>query len=325
MSSMPLLDVRNLSLSTGSTQLLRDISFQIFHGEKIAIVGESGSGKTLLVSTLSRMLKPNFQWQVSGDVFLNNQDFLHCSEKELILLRRKTVSCLLQESLCSLNPIKKVRDQIIESAMLGNQPPEKDCLAKSLAIRWLEGVNIENPVQRVKWYPHQFSGGMRQRIALACALASRPQLLIADEPTSALDCATQIDIVNLLTRHSIMSGMAILMITHDLLLAKELCDRILVMYGGQIIEMGTSQQIMEYPTHPYTQSLLAAIPTENMDKKLPLKVLPGSPLQLGKKISGCSFAPRCPNAKTRCFDEAPAWTLTNHLVRCWEAETCFSR
>lgn len=300
-----LLSVHNLSVDfekDGSrTSLVENISFELMEGEVFGVVGESGSGKSITALSLMRLL-PNGASVSSGSVALGRCDVLEMSDSELRRVRGNEISMIFQEPMTSLNPVFTVGNQIMESLRLHQGLSRR--AARERAIDLLGLVGIPSPRRRIDEYPHQLSGGMRQRVMIAIALACDPKILIADEPTTALDVTIQAQILELLRDIQERLGLAIILITHDLGVVAEFADRIMVMYAGRAVEMASSAEIFNSPSHPYTKGLLASIPPLDEDV-VRLKTIEGtvpSPQNLPK---GCRFHPRCPAARDACTQIDP--------------------
>ncbi|GAA4627882.1 ABC transporter ATP-binding protein [Actinoallomurus vinaceus] len=303
----PLLRVEGLRtefrLKDGGVKAVNDVTFDIRPGEVVGIVGESGSGKSVTVRSIMRMLRPPGE-VVAGSVRLDGEDLLTLPEKEMRRRRGSKVAMVFQDPQAALNPVMTVGDQIVE-AMTVHGVGRK--AARERAIRLLEQVGIPDVRAKIDQYPHQFSGGMRQRVVIAIALANDPTLLIADEPTTALDVTIQAQILRLLARLSSELGIAIAIITHDMGVVAELCTKVVVMYGGRTVEKGTVEQVFEHPRHPYTAALLAAMPRLDDDRLgRPLPAIPGAPPDPAALPAGCPFAPRCRFAEDACEQEPPA-------------------
>ena len=302
-----ILEVKDLCVEfqtvEGRVQAVDHLSYTLHKGEKLGIVGESGSGKS--VSSLAMMqLIPNPPGRVTGgEILYKGRDLVKLSEKEMQKLRGNEISMIFQEPMTSLNPIIQCGKQIAESLRLHRGMNKKE--AAEEAVRMMKAVGIANPEVRAHEYPHQMSGGMRQRVMIAMALACQPQILIADEPTTALDVTIQAQVLDLF-------------ITHDLGVVSELCDTVIVMYTGHIVEQAPVRELFRDPKHPYTVGLLNAIPAITKERK-PLKTIEGVVPNPTERIEGCSFWPRCPHASERCRKEAPPVTRPgeDRLVRCW--------
>ena len=298
---MPLLSVDNLRthfhLRSGTVRAVDGISFSIEHGETLGIVGESGSGKS--VSSLSLLgLIPMPPGRIeSGTALFDGIDLLRCSQAQLRRIRGKRISMIFQDPMTALNPYLTIGAQIMEPLRIHDGRPRDE--ARRRAIEMLEAVGIRDAERRMRAYPHQFSGGLRQRVMIAMALITRPQLLIADEPTTALDVTVQAQILDVIKRLQRDMGMAVVLITHDLGVVAETCDRVLVMYAGRIVESAPAEALFDAPRHPYTEALMASLPSRRM-KGETLYTIPGMPPDLVMPIDGCAFAPRCEKADARC-------------------------
>ena len=315
-----ILEVKDLCVEfqtvEGRVQAVDHLSYTLHKGEKLGIVGESGSGKS--VSSLAMMqLIPNPPGRVTGgEILYKGNDLVKLSEKEMQKLRGNEISMIFQEPMTSLNPIIQCGKQIAESLRLHRGMNKKEAAAE--AVRMMKAVGIANPEVRAHEYPHQMSGGMRQRVMIAMALACQPQILIADEPTTALDVTIQAQILDLIRDLNREMNAAVLFITHDLGVVSELCDTVIVMYTGHIVEQAPVRELFRDPKHPYTVGLLNAIPAITKERK-PLKTIEGVVPNPTERIEGCSFWPRCPHASERCRKEAPPVTRPgeDRLVRCW--------
>ena len=292
-----LLNIRDLCVefrtAEGTIQAVSHLDYSLREGEKLGIVGESGSGKS--VSSLAVMgLIPDPPGRVTqGEIRYQDEDLLKKSERDIRRIRGNEISMIFQEPMTSLNPIHRCGAQIAESLRLHRGMNKKEAQAET--VRLMHAVGIANPEVRFREYPHQMSGGMRQRIMIAMALACHPKILIADEPTTALDVTIQAQILDLIRELNRELHMAVLFITHDLGVVSELCDRIIVMYTGHIVEEATTRALFDAPKHPYTEGLIQAIP-EIRKERAPLRTIKGSVPNPLEKINGCSFAPRCPYA-----------------------------
>lgn len=314
------LQVKDLSVQfntvEGTVQAINHLSYDLHEGEKLGIVGESGSGKS--VSSLAVMqLIPDPPGKVTGgEILYKGQDLVKLPEKEMEKIRGNEISMIFQEPMTSLNPIIRCGAQIAESLMLHSGMDKKKAMRE--AIRIMDDVGIANPVARAYEYPHQLSGGMRQRVMIAMALACRPNILIADEPTTALDVTIQAQILDLIREMNEKRGTAVLFITHDLGVVRELCDTVIIMYTGRIMEKAPVEQIFSEPLHPYTKGLLSAIPRITKERGK-LDTIEGTVPNPTEKITGCSFRPRCPYATERCAqEEPPEMKLSeDRQVKCW--------
>lgn len=299
---VPLLDVANLQLFIKNKKILQDVSFQVYSGETVALVGESGCGKSMTASALLGLLPQGAK--LSGNLLFENQNLQQRGTK---------LGLILQDPSLALNPLLTIGRQLVEGLCYHQKMPLRQ--AWQIGIAWLEKVGIGNPKERMDLYPHQMSGGMKQRILIAMALIGKPSLLIADEPTTALDVTVQAQILELLKKLQQEENLSMLLITHDLGVVAHCCKRVMVMYAGQIVETGSVEQIFSNPQHPYTQALLQS--RRSLSKKGPLSCLEGHPPLLLKESQGCSFAPRCSVAMQICLKKKPP--LQNE-VRCWKTE-----
>ena len=316
-----LLKVNNLAISfynkSGEVQAVRGITYTLHKGEVLGIVGESGSGKSVSSHGILR-LTPDTGKVKSGEILFHGKDILKMSKKELQELRGNKIAMIFQDPMTSLDPLFTVEYQLDESL---KKHTKLDAQArKKRMIELLTLVGINQPERRVKQYPYEFSGGMRQRVMIAMALSCDPELLIADEPTTALDVTIQAQIVELLKELKDKLGMAIIFITHDLGVVSEICDKIIVMYAGKIVEEGTSRQIFYERKHPYTDGLLASVPKLDTDSGEKLKPIKGNPPDMSCVKPGCAFAPRCGCAMQICVrEEATECELNEtHNVSCWQ-------
>ncbi len=314
------LDIKNLTVEfrtvEGTVKAVNDLSYVLHKGEKLGIVGESGSGKS--VSSLAIMqLIPNPPGEITeGEILYKGDDIRKKSEKEMQGIRGNDISMIFQEPMTSLNPIIKCGKQIAETLRLHRGLDKKQSMEE--AIKMMKAVGIANAEVRAHEYPHQMSGGMRQRIMIAMALACRPQVLIADEPTTALDVTIQAQILDLIRDLNEEMGTSVIFITHDLGVVNELCDTVIVMYTGRIVEKASVKDIFEDPKHPYSIGLLEAIPRISKDRD-PLKTIDGMVPNPTEKIEGCSFWPRCPHATEKCKQAEPPMVQISEdrHVRCW--------
>ena len=287
-----IIEVKNLEISfdtfAGKVQAIRNVSFDLYQGETLAIVGESGSGKSVTTRSIMGLLASNANIE-NGEILFNGSDIVKKSEKEMQKIRGKDISMIFQDPLTSLDPTMPIGRQVAESLVKHTKISKKDALKQALEL--LNLVGIPNAEKRLKNYPHQFSGGQRQRIVIAIALICYPQVLIADEPTTALDVTIQAQIIELLKDIQQKMNSSIIFITHDLGVVANVADRVAVMYGGKIVEIGTAREIFYNPQHPYTWGLLGSMPTlESTGKRL--YAIPGSPPDLLKPPTGDAFYPR---------------------------------
>ncbi len=302
----PLLDVKDLRVhfntDDGVVKAVDGVSYSVQPGETLGIVGESGSGKS--VSTLTMMGLTNSKYaEISGEVFFEGVDLLKLPQDEMRNIRGAKISMIFQDPMTSLHPFYRVGDQIAEEIREHQHISKKEAFAQ--AVEMLGKVNIPRPEERAKQFPHEFSGGMRQRAMIAMALALNPDLLIADEPTTALDVTVQAQILDLIDRLKDEFNAAVIIITHDLGVVAEHCDNIQVMYAGKAIEFGNTDDIYYRPLHPYTWGLLRSIPRLDAEEKEPLHPIQGLPPSLINRPSGCSFHPRCPYVMDVCKVEVP--------------------
>ena len=303
-----ILEVKNLHVSfytyAGEVKAVRGVDFVVKEGETVAIVGESGCGKSVTAKSIMKLLpSPPVKYK-QGFIEFNGKNLLTASEKEMQKIRGKQISMIFQDPMTSLNPTSKIGSQITEAIMRHNRIGRKE--AHDQAVNMLELVGIPQPAKRINQYPHEYSGGMRQRAMIAMALACNPRLLIADEPTTALDVTIQAQILELMKDIQQKTGTSIILITHDLGVVAEMCDRVVVMYAGQVVETGTVQKLFANPQHPYTKGLLKSIPRLDMDKQQPLSPIIGTPPDLMDPPKGCPFYARCIYAMNICQEHNPA-------------------
>lgn len=316
-----LLEVSNLEVNFktygGEVQAVRDVSFYVEKGEIMAIVGESGSGKSVTVQTIMDLIPTPPGKIKGGKILFQGKDLLKLSKKEMRKLKGSKISMVFQDPMTSLNPTMKVGKQI-EEAILNHQEVTKG-QARKKAVEMIKLVGIPNPEERYHQYPHEFSGGMRQRAMIAIALACNPELLIADEPTTALDVTIQAQVLNLMKDLQEKTNTAIILITHDLGVVAETAQRVAVMYAGVIVETGSVEDIFESPKHPYTWGLLESIPNFEAEEKERLIPIEGSPPDLFNPPKGCPFAARCKYAMEVCVDHMPPeFEIENgHTAKCW--------
>lgn len=316
---MSLLSVEHLAIDlergSHSHRLVSDASWQLDAGQTLAIVGESGSGKSLtalaVMGLLANELKP-----VAGRILFDGKDLLKASAEEVRRLRGAQISMIFQEPMTSLNPVKTIGSQLGEGMRLHLSLTKKQ--AKQRSIDLLEQVGISDAENRLKQYPHQLSGGMRQRVMIAIALACKPKLILADEPTTALDVTIQAQILTLMSRLCQEHGVGLVLITHNLGIVARHARHVVVMYGGRVVEEATASQLYRTPRHPYTQGLLLSVPRMTTDRQLKLQPISGSPPDPFDVIPGCRFSPRCQYASEQCRIDTP--TLDgdkDHSVACW--------
>jgi len=318
-----ILDVENLQVSfhtyAGEVKAVRGVDFHLDKGETLAIVGESGCGKTVTSKAIMRLLPEPMPAEIKKDskIIFEGKNILDMNEKELRKLRGSDISMIFQDPMTSLNPTMTVGKQIAESLIIHRGMNKAEAMKE--AIKMLDLVNIPNADKRAHQYPHEFSGGMRQRAMIAIALACNPKILIADEPTTALDVTIQAQIMDLIGDLQKKLGTAVMLITHDLGVVADTADRIQVMYAGQVIERGTVEEIFANPQHPYTWALLQSVPRLDTKNKDTLYALNGTPPDLVKPLIGCPFAARCEYCMQICLEEMPEVTNieNDHQVLCW--------
>jgi len=316
----PVLEVRDLNASfftrRGEVRAVRDVSFSLRQGETLALVGESGSGKTATAMSILRML-PGKAKISSGQILFEGQDLLGLSNKQMSKIRGRHIGLIPQDPAASLNPLMTCGDHMTE--LLGVHLGMKGTTARARAIELFTAVGIPEPERRFDAYPHQLSGGMRQRVMIALAIACQPALLLADEPTTALDPTIQAQILELIATLSREMNTATILITHNLGIVAGVCDRVAVMYGGRIVEIAPRDPLFAEPRHPYTRGLLDCVPRVDRLTAGEFQSIPGQPPDLLGVIGGCSFAPRCAYATDRCVDESPLLTppTTDHRAACW--------
>ncbi|MFC6334952.1 ABC transporter ATP-binding protein [Paenibacillus septentrionalis] len=311
----------NFNVRGGVVQAVRGVNFHINKGEAVAIVGESGCGKSVTAQSLMRLI-PSPPANLSGKILFNGEDLLKKTDKEMEAVRGKDIGMIFQDPMTSLNPTLTIGTQIIEG-LLKHEKLSK-AKAHKRAIEMLKLVGIPNPESRVDQYPHQFSGGMRQRAMIAISLACNPALLIADEPTTALDVTIQAQIMQVMKDLQKKMGTSIVLITHDLGVVADVCDRVIVMYAGKVVETGTKFEIFNNPQHPYTRGLLRSVPRLDQKKDEPLIPIHGTPPDLFSPPKGCSFCARCDEAMRVCVDNDPDLVIAEegmehegHRAACW--------
>ncbi|CAN7763906.1 ABC transporter ATP-binding protein [Mesorhizobium sp. LjNodule214] len=319
-----LLDVRDLEThfygEDSVTRALGGISFQVKKGETLGVVGESGCGKSVTALSILRLLPKLTAETVGGEVRFHGRDLLQLSDREMRQIRGDQIAMIFQDPMTSLNPVYTVGHQIAEAVQIHTKASHSVAAAKAEEMLGL--VRIADPERRVNNYPHELSGGMRQRAMIAMALACSPELLIADEPTTALDVTIQAQILRLIVDLKERTGTAVMFITHDLGVVAETCQRVIVMYAGRIVEQASVIDLFARPAHPYTQGLMRSVPDPRRGRQRRLPEIPGIVPSLREPIVGCSFAPRCPFAIDICRDKTPALRDVglSHAAACWRAE-----
>lgn len=316
-----ILEVKNLAVSFktffGEVEAVRNINFNVGKRETVAIVGESGCGKSVTANSIMRLLPMPPAFFRGGEILFNGEDIIKKTESQMQKIRGNQISMVFQDPMTSLNPTMKIGKQIVEGLVKHQKLSRADAQAK--AIDMLNLVSVPQPEKRINQYPHEFSGGMRQRVMIAIAMVSNPQLLIADEPTTALDVTVQAQILELMKEIQDKLDMAIILITHDLGIVADMSDKVIVMYAGQILEQGLTDEIFKNPKHPYTRKLLASVPRLDMARDERLHSIEGSPPDLYIPPKGCSFYDRCDYAMKVCKGNVPDFENHNetHISRCW--------
>jgi peptide/nickel transport system ATP-binding protein len=308
----PLLEVSNLKVSfrteDGTVRAVDGVSFTVSRGEVVAIVGESGSGKSVTAMTLMGLTRgPNAEFD--GEAMFDGLELVKAGKEQLQKVRGPGIAMVFQDPMSSLDPVYRVGDQIVEQIRAHNKKSSK-AQALDQAVELMERVGIPRAAERLRSYPHEFSGGMRQRVMIAMALSCSPKLLIADEPTTALDVTIQAQILDELRQLRNETNAGVILVTHDLGVVADVADRVIVMYAGQVVEQGTLDDIFYNPQHPYTWGLLGSITRIDSDKSQRLPAIPGQPPSLLNPPKGCHFRPRCPHAFEKCTEVPP---LENHL------------
>ncbi|MEX3712860.1 ABC transporter ATP-binding protein [Cytobacillus horneckiae] len=322
MTQSPVLDVKNLKTSffsnDGEVPAVDDISFSVNKGEILGIVGESGCGKSVTSLSVMKLIPQPPGKIVGGEILLNGENLVHATEKRMRQIRGNEMAMIFQEPMTSLNPLFKIGDQLIEAIKIHNKGHKKVLAAK--AVEMLKLVGLPRAESIMGEYPHQLSGGMRQRVMIAMALSCGPKLLIADEPTTALDVTIQAQILDLMKSLNKSLDTSIVMITHDLGVVAEMCQRVIVMYAGKVVEEASVYDIFKNPKHPYTIGLLQSVP-DIRNKQERLYSIPGNVPKPGSVVSGCRFAARCVHVHSRCLAEDPplyhAGGNESHTVRCF--------
>ena len=317
---MPLLEVKNLrttfNTEDGLVTAVNGLSYSLEAGSTLGIVGESGSGKSVNALSIMRLIQRPGQIDARSEVFFEGANLLEKSESEMRKIRGRKIAMIFQDPMTSLNPVLTIGEQISEAVQLHLGMNRKDAFDKT--VEMLKKVRIPLPEKRFYDYPHQFSGGMRQRVMIAMALSCDPKLLIADEPTTALDVTIQAQILELMNEMQRETGAAIVLITHDLGVVAEVCENVLVMYGGNMVEYGDAPQIFDTPKMPYTQGLLASLPRLDVRERQRLEPIPGQPPNLLRLPPGCAFAPRCRYRMPICVEPVPVYDFgAGHVARCF--------
>lgn len=324
MSETLLLDIKNLKThfqtETGRVTAVDGVSFHVKRGEVLGIVGESGCGKSVTAESILRLHDEEFNTTYDGEINFKDENVLAFSHSRMQKLRGNEISMIFQDPMSSLNPVYTVGNQLIETIRLHQDVSKKQ--AKSKAIDLLKLTGIPAPDKRISEYPHELSGGMQQRVMIAIGLACQPELLIADEPTTALDVTIQAQILELMLQLNEELMMGVIFITHDLGVVAEICDRVAVMYLGQVVEESDTSSLFKEPLHPYSSGLLQSIPTLEGERQTDLHTVKGSVPSLDNVPTGCRFASRCPYADEQCRSEMPELrTYTSgKKVRCWHTE-----
>lgn len=325
----PLLHLENLTVylrgitPQSSAEIVKQATLSLNSGDALGLVGESGCGKTTVALAIMRLL-PEPPLYTTGSIYYKGTDLLSLPAEEMQRFRGREIGLIFQDPMTALNPVKTIGEQIAEVIRLHQKSTQKEAWEK--AIDLLARVHIPNPTQRAKDYPHQLSGGLRQRALIATAIAGDPSLLIADEPTTALDVTVQAEIMRLLAELISEHQRAMIFITHDLGLVAGLCDQVAVMYAGEIVEYGPVQKVLESPLHPYTQALLNSLPNWETPPGHRLPTIPGQAPQPAQRPPGCPFHPRCPFAFPSCSQQPPPTIFQdqNHWAKCWLLEEGFT-
>lgn len=322
MKEEKILEVNNLSVSyhtyAGEVQCVRDVSFYVRRGECLAIVGESGCGKTVTVKSLLGLIRPPYgEIKKESRILIEGQEVTGFSEKEWSMLRGNKAAMIFQDALAALNPTMRVGKQI-EEILLNHQKISKK-EARKMAVLMLERVGVPEAEKRARQYPHEFSGGMRQRVMIAMMMANEPGLLIADEPTTALDVTIQGQILDLMKRFQKDNHMSLILVTHDLGVVAGMAQRVLVMYAGEVVEQGEVRDIFYHTKHPYTTALLKSQPSLFADKEKTMQAIEGTPPDLIDPPSGCVFCDRCSSVRSLCRKKKPKLTEfeEGHFAACW--------
>lgn len=310
-------EVENLEVKfvtrESTTNAVNGVNFTVKEGEVLSIIGESGSGKSVSMRALMRLLPP--QAKITGKVEVGGRDVLQMSRKDLTRMRGREVSMIFQEPMTALDPVYRIGDQIAETVMRHEKVSKEEALKRALEL--LEFVRVPSAERRLRAYPFELSGGLRQRAMIAMALSCRPSLLLADEPTTALDATVQIQVLILLRKLQKEMGMGVIFVTHDLGVAAQIADKVAVMYAGRIVEMGPVRDLLRNPLHPYTQGMLAST-VHGQERDADIEAIPGSPPDMRREIKGCAFAPRCKHATELCRSTLPPEVVPGEgrTVRC---------
>ena len=318
MGNEKLLDIKNLSVTykteDGIVYAVNDLNMEIGHKETLGFVGETGAGKTTTAMTIMGLLPTPPGKETSGEILFDGRDMLTISDKERRSILGEEISMIFQDPMTSLNPSMRVGDQIVEMIRLHKKIGKKEAMVEAENLLEMVGIRRE----RARSYPHQFSGGMKQRVVIAIALACRPKLIIADEPTTALDVTIQAQVMNLIKELKEKFGTSMILITHDLGIVAEICDKVAIMYAGQIVEYASVEKVYNNPSHPYTNGLFNSIPKLDTEEEW-LEEIHGLPPEPTEQIEGCAFSPRCPNCMEICKHKKPGITHIDeeHYVRCF--------
>ena len=318
MGNEKLLDIKNLSVTykteDGIVYAVNDLNMEIGHKETLGFVGETGAGKTTTAMTIMGLLPTPPGKVTSGEILFDGRDMLTISDKERRSILGEEISMIFQDPMTSLNPSMRVGDQIVEMIRLHKKIGKKEAMVEAENLLEMVGIRRE----RARSYPHQFSGGMKQRVVIAIALACRPKLIIADEPTTALDVTIQEQVMNLIKELKEKFGTSMILITHDLGIVAEICDKVAIMYAGQIVEYASVEKVYNNPSHPYTNGLFNSIPKLDTEEEW-LEEIHGLPPEPTEQIEGCAFSPRCPNCMEICKHKKPGITHIDeeHYVRCF--------
>ncbi len=313
-----LLKIENLTVEYHTDEevvhAVNNVSFEINYGENVALVGETGAGKTSIAKAILRILPQRQSRIVSGKIFVNGQDINKLDEKAMRKIRGNKIAMIFQDPMTSLNPVEKVGDQIAEAIEIHEKVSRAEALRRAIDMMELVGI----PGERSSEYPHQFSGGMKQRVVIAMALACKPELLLADEPTSALDVTIQAQVLEMMQQLREKLNTSVLMITHDLGIVAQMCEKVAVIYAGEIVEFGTTEEIYDHTAHPYTQGLFGSLPNLDSTSKR-LKAIKGLMPDPTNLPAGCNFCERCPYATSICQEQNPDYVeyKPGHFVKCF--------